>query len=50
MKIYENGIYREFAGIIEGKALILPSSTEGSTKRFKITVDDGGTLTATEVT
>ena len=30
--------------------LILPSSTEGSTKRFKITVDDSGTLTATEVT
>ena len=29
--------------------LILPSSTEGSTKRFKITVDDSGTLTATEV-
>lgn len=38
-----------FAGTIEGKALILPSSTEGSTKRFKITVDDSGTLTATEV-
>jgi hypothetical protein len=28
---------------------ILFSSTEGSTKRFKITVDDSGTLTATEV-
>lgn len=39
-----------FAGTIEGKALILSSSTEGSTKRFKITVDDSGTLTATEVT
>lgn len=39
-----------FAGTIEGKALILPSSTEGSTKRFKITVDDSGTLTTTEVT
>ena len=39
-----------FAGTIEGKALILPSSTEGSTKRFKITVNDSGTLTATEVT
>ena len=34
---------------VEGKALILPSSTEGSTKKFKITVDDSGTLTATEV-
>ena len=38
-----------FAGTVEGKALILPSSTEGSTKKFKITVDDSGTITATEV-
>ena len=29
---------------------IIPSSTEGSTKKFKITVDDSGALTATEVT
>lgn len=28
---------------------ILASSTEGSTKQFKITVDDSGTLTATEI-
>ena len=39
-----------YAGTIEGKALILPSSTENSTKKFKITVDDNGALTATEVT
>ena len=39
-----------FAGTIEGAALIIPSSTEGSTKKFKITVDDSGTLTATDVT
>ena len=39
-----------YAGTIEGTALIIKSSTEGSTKRFKITVDDTGTLTATEVT
>ena len=38
-----------FSGTVEGKALILPSSTEGSAKKFKITVDDSGTLTATEV-
>lgn len=31
-------------------ALILSSSTEGSTKKFSITVDDDGELTATEVT
>ena len=34
----------------EGNALILPSSTENSSKKFKITVDDSGALTATEVT
>ena len=39
-----------FAGTVEGTALIIPSSTEGSTKKFKITVDDSGTLTAMEVT
>lgn len=38
-----------YAGTVEGKALILPSSTEGSTKKFRITVDDSGTLKATEV-
>lgn len=30
--------------------LVIKSSTAGSTKRFKITVDDSGTLTATEYT
>ena len=29
---------------------IIPSSTAGSTKKFKITVDDTGTISATEVT
>jgi hypothetical protein len=28
---------------------ILNSSTEGSTKKFKITIDDDGVLTATEI-
>lgn len=36
--------------ILNRKELILYSSTAGSTKKFKITVDDNGTLTATEVT
>ena len=39
-----------YAGSVEGTALILKSSTEGSTKRFKITVDDSGILTATDTT
>ena len=29
--------------------IILPSSTSGSSKKFKITVDDSGTITATQV-
>ena len=33
-----------------GDDLILSSSTEGSAKKFKITVDDTGTISATEVT
>ena len=32
------------------KGIIVESSTSGSTKKFKITVDDSGTLSATEVT
>lgn len=39
-----------YAGSVEGTALILKSSTEGSSKRFKITVDDSGALSATEIT
>lgn len=36
--------------ILNRKELLLLSSTANSTKKFKITVDDSGTLTATEVT
>ena len=36
--------------VLEGdKALVVTSSTAGSTKKFKITVDDSGAITATEV-
>jgi len=34
----------------DGKTLVLASSTASSTKKFAITVDDDGELTATEVT
>lgn len=37
-------------GNVECESVILKSSTPGSTKKFKITVDDTGTLSATEVT
>ncbi len=38
-----------YAGTVEATAIILKSSTSGSTKRFKITVDDNGTLSATQI-
>ena len=31
-------------------SVVLPSSTSGSSKKFRITVDDNGTISATEVT
>ena len=39
-----------YAGTVEGTAMIVKSSTPDSTKKFKITVDDTGTVSATEVT
>lgn len=38
-----------FAGVIETPAIILRSSTPGSTKKFKITVDDTGNLSTAEI-
>lgn len=47
-KSNENEVRRKV--VLEGdKELILSSSTSGSTKKFRITVDDNGNLTATEV-
>ena len=37
-----------FAGNVEGSAIIIRSSTEGSTKTFKLTVDDSGTISVVE--
>lgn len=39
-----------YSGTVEGTAMIVKSSTYGSSKRFKITVDDDGVITATEIT
>ena len=36
--------------ITKNACFVLPSSTANSTKKFKITVDDSGTISATEVT
>jgi hypothetical protein len=38
-----------YQGTVEGTAMIVKSSTSGSTKRFKITVDDSGTIKATQI-
>ena len=35
---------------VDDGEIIIPSSTAGSTKKFKLTVDDSGTVSATEVT
>ena len=35
---------------VANKEFILGSTTEGSTKKFRVTVDDSGTLTAVEIT
>ena len=37
-----------FAGNVEATAIILRSSTAGSTKTFKLTIDDSGTLSVVE--
>lgn len=37
-------------GNVLSGTFIIPSSTSRSQKKFKITVDDAGTITATEVT
>lgn len=41
------GLFLAFSPL---QTMVLRSSTAGSTKKFKITVDDAGTLSATEVT
>lgn len=46
-KKYVDDTINEF---FNGTSLILPSSTSGSTKQFRITIDDSGTLTAVEIT
>lgn len=45
-------VYKGVRGVIGtgDTGIILTSSTSGSTKQFRITVDDSGTLSATEVT
>lgn len=39
-----------YTGDVTAKSMVIQSSTPNSTKKFKITVDDTGAITATEVT
>lgn len=48
--LYNNLIIGNYTAEPTQKALYLNSSTTGSKKSFKITVDDSGTISATEVT
>lgn len=45
-----NDTDRAYVEFTKDACLVLPSSTPKSTKKFKITVDDTGTISATEVT
>ena len=45
-----DGKITETEAVTMPEDVIIQSSTEGSTKKFKITVDDSGTISATEVT
>lgn len=38
-----------YAGDVEVSAIILRSSTEGSAKKFRLTIDDNGTLSSVEI-
>lgn len=46
---YSNEQMDEAVGDVLTGTFIVPSSTSGSSKRFQISVDDSGTVTATEV-
>lgn len=48
--VYSGEQIDQAVGDVLDGTFIIPSSTAGSQKKFKITVDDSGTITATEVT
>lgn len=48
--VYSGEQIDQAVGDVLNGIFIIPSSTSGSQKKFKITVDDAGTITATEVT
>lgn len=50
LKLSSNSAYDGASLQIDGYGIIINSSTLGSSKKFRITVDDTGTISATEVT
>lgn len=50
MSIYSGEQIDNAVGNVLDGNIIIPSSTSGSSKKFRITVDDSGTILATEVT
>lgn len=48
--VYSGEQIDQAVGYVLNGTFIIPSSTSGSTKKFKISVDDSGAVTATEVT
>lgn len=50
MSVYSGEQIDDAIGNVRNGIVIIPSSTSGSAKKFQITVDDSGTISATEVT
>ena len=48
--VYSGEQIDQAVGYVLNRTFIIPSSTSGSTKKFQISVDDFGAVTATEVT
>ena len=48
--VYSGEQIDQAVGDVLNGTFIIPSSTSGSTKKFQISVDDSGTVSATEVT
>ena len=48
--VYSGEQIDQAVGYVLNGTFIIPSSTSGSAKRFQITVNDSGTVSATEVT
>lgn len=48
--VYSGEQIDQAVGDVLNGTFIIPSSTPGSEKKFRVSVDDSGTVTATEVT